>query len=124
MEMLSRSKQSGMTFLGYVIVLGIIGFFAVMVMKLMPLYLEYQSVSSIMEQVSTEPASISAVALRSTIQKRLEVNNIDRIKAADFKIRRSKGVTEVSIQYDAETPFMGNLYFVLKFDKTVELTGS
>ena len=116
-------RQQGMTFFGYVIVLAIIGFFAIMGMKLTPLYLEYQSVNNVMQGITSEPQNISPQALRSTIGKRLNVNNVNRVDAKDFKIRREKGRLVVSIEYEAETKFVGNLWFTVKFQNQVEITG-
>lgn len=122
--MLRQEQQKGMTFLGYVIVLGIIGFFAIMAMKLAPLYLEYQSVVKIMNGVAQEATAASTPAsVRSTIQKRLDVNNITRINAKDFAIKRDRGTT-LSIDYEARTQFMGNLWFLLVFEHSVALRGS
>lgn len=122
--MLRQEQQKGMTFLGYVIVLGVIGFFAIMAMKLAPLYLEYQSVVKIMNGVAQEATAASTPAsVRSTIQKRLDVNNITRINAKDFVIKRDRGTT-LSIDYEARTQFMGNLWFLLVFEHSVALRGS
>lgn len=122
--MLLQQRQKGMTFLGYVIVLGVIGFFALMAMKLAPLYLEYQSVVKIMNNVADSTSSAATPnAIRDTIQKRLDVNNIERVKAKDFKISRGNGTLQVSIAYEARTSFIGNLWFLLVFDHSVSLRG-
>ena len=113
-----------MTFLGYVIVLGVIGFFAVMVMKLVPIYLEYQSVVSALKSVESQPATSSPASIRSAIEKNLNVNDVDVVKAKDFKIKRDKGTTYVQIAYNAETRFISNIYFLVKFDTSVELGGT
>lgn len=118
-----KQRQQGLTFIGYVIVLAIIGFFALMAMKLTPLYLEYQSITSIMNSVSKEPSNITPAALRGTIQKRLDVNNVNRVEAKDFRIRREKGRLIVRIEYNAETNFVGNLFFLVKFENEVEISG-
>lgn len=120
--MLLQKRQKGMTFLGYVIVLAIIGFFAIMALKLTPVYLEYQSIVKIMNNVAQENIT-SPNALRSTIQKRLDVNNITTVTAKDFRIRRGEGATELSIEYEARTKFAGNLWFLLQFDHSVNLRG-
>lgn len=123
--MLLQKNQKGMTFLGYVIVLSVIGFFAIMAMKLAPLYLEYQSVVKIMNNVAEESTAATPPAtLRDTIQKRLDVNDINRIKARDFKIERDKGTTRLSISYEARTQFLGNLWFLLTFEHSVDLRGA
>ena len=118
-----QQRQKGMTFLGYVIVLGIIGFFAIMALKLTPLYLEYQSIVKIMNNVAEETVT-TPNAIRNTIQKRLDVNNIETVTAKDFKIVRDKGTTTLSIEYEARTRFIGSLWFLLLFDHRVELRGA
>lgn len=121
--MLLQERQKGMTFLGYVIVLFIIGFFAIMAMKLAPLYLEYQSVVKIMNNVAQENVT-SPNAIRATIQKRLDVNNISRVSSRDFKIARDKGTIVLSIDYEARTKFVGDLWFLLVLDHSVTLRGA
>lgn len=123
--MLLKQEQKGMTFLGYAIVLGVIGFFAVMAMKLAPLYLEYQSVVRIMNNVAEQnSATTSPAAIREAIQKQLNVNNIDRVTSKDIVIKRNKGTTIISIDYEARTKFAGTLWFLMIFDHSAMLRGA
>lgn len=121
--MLLQERQKGMTFLGYVLLLGVIGFFAIMALKLAPVYLEYQSIVKIMNNVAEENVS-TPNAIRTTIQKRLDINNIETVKARDFRIAQDKGTIVLSIDYEARTKFLGNLYFLLLFDHSVTLRGA
>jgi len=123
--MLLKEKQKGMTFLGYAIVLGIIGFFAVMAMKLTPIYLEYQSVVRIMNSVAAQyGSSASPGVVREAVQKQLDVNNIERVTGKEFVVKRDKGTTIVSIDYEARTKFAGRLWFLMTFDHSVTLRGT
>lgn len=123
--MLLKQEQKGMTFLGYAIVLGVIGFFAVMAMKLAPLYLEYQSVVRIMNNVAEQNASTtSPAAIREAVQKQFYVNNIDRVTSKDIVIKRDKGTTVMSVDYEARTRFAGSLWFLVVFDHSVTLRGA
>lgn len=119
-----QTQQRGMTFLGYVIVLGVIGFFAIMIMKLVPIYLEHQSIVAAMNAVSQQPPTSTAQNIRSSIEKRFDVDSVKVIRAADVKIRREKGKTVVAVDYEAKTPFIGNLYLMVKFSESVELKGN
>ncbi|MDX1454173.1 MAG: DUF4845 domain-containing protein [Gammaproteobacteria bacterium] len=121
--MINRRQQRGMTFLGYIIVLSIIGFFALLVLKLVPIYLEHQSVVKALRSVADQPATSSPASVRSTIQKNLDIDNVSVVKAKDFKIRRASGVSEVYIEYEAETNFAGNVYILVKFSESVEMGG-
>lgn len=122
--MRTLKEQQGMTFLGYVIVLGIIGFFAMIVLKLVPIYLEYQSVLTALNSVESQPATSSPASIRSSIQKNLDVNSVTVVNSRDFKVKRDKGTTRVHIAYNAETRFISNVYFLVKFDASVELGGT
>lgn len=123
--MLHKQRQNGMTFLGYAIVLSIIGFFAVMAMKLAPIYLEYQSVVRIMNNVAEQSeANTPPRAIRDSIQKQFDVNNIDRVKGNEVEVKREKGTTTISIDYEARTKFAGRLWFLMLFDHSVTLRGA
>lgn len=120
--MLNRQQQ-GMTLMGYVLILFVIGFFAIMAMKLTPLYLEYQAVVNVMEGASKESVSSTPAALRSTLGKRLGINQVTRVDAKDFKIRREKSRVMISIDYEARTGFFANIFFVVVFSHEVAVTG-
>ncbi|MEO6263523.1 MAG: DUF4845 domain-containing protein, partial [Luteimonas sp.] len=50
-----KRTQSGMTLLGFVIVLGVAGLFAYVGMKLIPMYSEYYSVKQALKGLAVEP---------------------------------------------------------------------
>lgn len=123
--MLLKQEQKGMTFLGYAIVLSIIGFFAIMAMKLVPLYLEYQSVVRIMNNVAEQASPQTPPnAVRQSIQKQFDVNNIKRVTGRDIVVRRDKGTTVISVDYEARTKFAGQLWFLMVFDHSAMLRGA
>ena len=49
-----KSKQSGVTLIGFLFIIAIVGFFAFMAMKLVPSYIEYMGVVKALNQMSTE----------------------------------------------------------------------
>ena len=53
--MRNLKAQGGITLLGFLMVLMIVGFFAFLVMRLFPVYSEYYSVVSAMKGVQAEP---------------------------------------------------------------------
>jgi|SRR5690606_16986101 len=113
-----RSKQTGMTMIGWIMTLVVIGFFALFAIRLIPVFLEYQAIASTMNALTEEPAS-SAVDIQRSIDKRLDVNAVDVVKARDFKISKSETGLEVSIEYDAQTDFIANIDLLVHFEKTV-----
>jgi len=121
----SIHRQRGMTLIGWVMTLVVIGFFALFVIRLTPIYLHYQAISSIMDEVANDPQATSLVAVRDTLSRRLDINELDDlVNARDFKVTRDSEGTKLSIQYQERTGFLANIDLVVSFDKTVTLTTS
>jgi len=120
----SSRKQSGMTAMGIVLLLAVIGIFALTAIQLTPVYLEFQSIATVMNGIANEPKNSTPGQLRGTIEKRLDVNNVTVVTPKDFKFSKKTGVMTVSIEYNAEAPFMSNVYFLVKFNKEVQVTGT
>ena len=117
-------KQSGMTLIGFIIVLGFVLFLSFIGMKIAPIYLEYYSVVSAMNGVAKERGSarLSPYDVRVRVLNRLYVSySADNVKEKHIKITRSNGVT-VRIAYEVRKPVIGNLDVVAKFDRTVRLS--
>ena len=120
----SSSKQSGMTALGIVLLLAVIGIFAITAIRLTPIYLEYQSIASIMNGLTDESKTATPLQLRSMLSKRLNVNGVTVITEKEFKFSKKSGVMTVTIDYNHESPFMSNIFFLVKFHKEVQVIGS
>lgn len=113
-----RSKQKGMTMIGWIMTLVVIGFFALFAIRLIPVFLEYQSISSAMNALTEEPVN-SAVDIQRSLGKRLDINAVNVVNARDFKIAKGETGLDVSIVYDARTGFIANIDLLVHFEKTV-----
>ncbi len=122
---MTRHKQQGMTFLGWVIVLAIIGIFALTAIRLTPVYLEFMKVSSAMEgtrdAVSGTPDATPR-GIRSALGKRFNIEAVSIIKSADVEVARSDNGLMVTADYSHEVPFIANVSFKVDFNKSVEIT--
>lgn len=123
-----KSKQSGVTLIGFLIILAVVGFFAYMAMKLLPSYSEYMGVVKAMNQISTEGGSGKSLdELRRELMFKMNFQYVDdaTIKPKDITIvRQSSGANELNVTYDKQIPFMYNIDFLLHFDKSVPLKGN
>lgn len=116
-----RRHQSGMTLIGLIMYAFIAFFLAILIMKIVPLYLTDQKISSIFKQL--ESFHGDAQQIRSTIGKQLDINEIDdRIHAKDFKITPFGNGLKVTYNYDARADIVGNLSVVAAFDHTVNVS--
>jgi len=114
-----------LTFLSLLIVLAVIGFFAYIGIKLTPVYLEHFSVTSSLQSLAEEESQGLAVGeLRSRLLKRLEINNVSHVTEKDISIRSDAGSKKVTIQYEVQEPFYGNVSLLLSFEDSVTLAGN
>ena len=123
---MNRHKQQGMTALGWLIVLALIGFFALVTIRVTPMYLESFNVSGALESLKNEPlvTQKSVGEIRSLLQRRFDVNDIKSVNPkTDVKIDKQGGVLNVSIAYESRTHLLGNLDVVGVFNKHLEIIG-
>ncbi len=121
--MTGKKKQQGLTLIGFVMVLLVVGFFAFLGLKLFPVYSEYYSVVSDMKGLQAEPgiANASPVVIKDKLFRRFYISYVTSVKAEHVKITKQNGYN-LNVKYEVRQPLFYNLDFVAKFDKTVDLT--
>lgn len=112
-----KRKQSGMTLIGFIIVLGVGGVFVYMGMKLVPMYSEYYSVKRSLTDLANEPgaAQMDANKIRDLFFRRMEMSYVDSVKRPNFKIIRGDAGMEVTVDYEVRRQLIGNLDVVGHF---------
>ncbi len=118
-----RQRQRGATFLGMVVILGILAAGLYAAIRLVPLYLDYTKVARSLEQVRDEHSSIdtSKQMIRSSLERRWDVEDIKGLFWKDVEIKTADGGFDVRAAYRAEAPFVANVSLVVDFDKTVHV---
>lgn len=116
-------RQQGMTLLGWIIVLGLIAFFVLLTLRLLPNYLENFKVAETLESLKNEP-DITRKApseVRKLISRRFIINDVTSIDARDVTITNDDGRITIRARYEIRVPVLGNVDAVTKFDESVEL---
>ena len=114
-----KRTQRGMTLLGFIIVLGLVGFFAYIGMKLFPMYSEYYSVKQAIRGLQAEPgiANTDPGRIKNLFFRRLNISYSDNVKPENVKLERSQnGVGwDMTVAYEVRKGLVGNLDVVGKF---------
>lgn len=112
------SKQRGASFIFWLLILALVGFAITIGLRLVPIYIKAYTVKSIVGDVVNEARNTdrNPSQVWSSIERRLDINDIDDIKRENFVYAREKGVITVAIKYEARTKLVGNLDAVAKFD--------
>ena len=119
-----RKHQRGISFLGLIALVGILGFAAVIGLKLIPIYMDSWKIDGVMEAVISDP-DINEQTRKEVIEsmlKRLDIDAVDAVNYSNYKesmtVTKAKNTTTINIWYRVETPLIGNLYLVAEFDKS------
>jgi hypothetical protein len=117
----SVPREAGMTAVGLIVVAIVVGLFAFAAIRLTPVYLNYMKVAGVLNGVYEEydGQNPSRAAIRTSISRRFGVESVSVISHRDIKVTADSGGFLVVADYDHTTPFIGNIYFTVKFDKQV-----
>ena len=119
-----KRKQGGLSLLGFLVVLAVVGFAAYVGMKLFPMYQEYYAVRSAMKGLANEPgvADMDPAKIQDLFFRRLYINYSENVKPQNVKFERTEGGWRMRVNYEVRRPLVGNLDVVGRFDSTQELT--
>lgn len=112
-------RQQGMTTLGMVILVAFIGIFAFAALRLVPVYLNYMKVASVVSGVVQEfdGAGATSGMIRRSISNRFDIEMVSEIRAKDVTVTKVDGGYEVAAVYSHKAPFIANISFVVDFEK-------
>lgn len=116
------NRQRGVTFIGFVMLLAIVGFFAYAAMRLVPIYTEYYAVVSAMKAVAAESgaAEMQPGDIRNMLLKRFDVSYVSSVRPNDIRISRDRNPS-ITIAYEVRKPFISNVDIVVSFSHSQEL---
>ena len=126
--MSTRKHTRGITLIGFPMLMAVVGFFAYMAMRLIPLYSEYMGVVKSMNLLKAEPGSrnFSPEQVRRDLSLKFNTQYVDdsAIPPESIMVERKGGNSTLRIRYERRVPFVYNLELLATFDKTVSLTGA
>lgn len=119
-------KQAGMTLIGWVIVLGIIAFFATFTMRLIPMYQEYYGVLQIMDgmEVELKNNKLTKAQVSRLLERRFDTGYIFSVDKEDIEILRGKNnvhVSKIVIDYEVRKPFMFQIDVIGHFHSEIDI---
>ncbi len=117
-----QHRQRGMTMLGIIVVIVVVGAWVYAGIRLTPKYLEYMRVASTLEKVRDEydsnPGSTEFM-LRKAIERHFDIEMVEVITANDIEIKKDGGEFTMRAAYEDTVPLAGNVSFLVQFDKSV-----
>lgn len=118
-----KRTQRGMTLIGFLISLAVVGVFIFMGMKVVPMYMEYRGVQGALKSIASEPdiASQPITEIRKRFDRHAETGYIESVAGKDLKVERRGPGYFVTAEYDVRRPLIYNLDVVGRFKAEQEL---
>jgi Tfp pilus assembly protein PilE len=118
-----RRQQRGMTLIGMVLVAFVAGIFVLAAIRLTPIYLEAMNVDSALKSMKRDLDGSNAGPgqIRTAMERRFNIDNVKSLTARDIKIERTANGYVVNASYESRAPFVANVYFLVDFNKSVEV---
>ena len=116
-----RKRQSGLTMISWIVLIGLIGFVGIFGFKLLPIYMEYSSINSALTTAAKNATPGETPAqIRSSINSLFDVNSINDIKPEDIDIKTDPDTKDMvmTLDFNPTTNFIANIDLVVHFHKT------
>jgi Tfp pilus assembly major pilin PilA len=117
-------KENGLTLIGFLIVLGVVLFFAYAGMRIVPMYLEYHALGNALTKLEDDPSAknMTPQKIKQSIKTSLWASYAsNNIKNEHIRISKKSGGVNVRVAYEIREPFIGNISIVGSFEKTAVL---
>ncbi len=118
-----KRRQRGLSSVGWLGVVAIFIFLGVTFIRVFPMYYGQFKLNSVLEKLQ-EDISIDARSKRAiwdAMYRGMEIQEIRNIKRQDVSMKREKGKTTVTVQYETTSSFIGNLTIGARFKSSVVL---
>ena len=119
----TRQPQQGMTFIGLLCILALVGTIGYAGVRLVPVYINYMKLARTMESAATEFKGESADlgGVRKSLDRHWAIEDITAVDQKDIEITRDDGGLQLHVAYDDTVPYIANISLSVHFDKTVKV---
>ena len=118
-----RKSQQGLTLLSIAFILFLIGFFVLLTLKIVPIYLDHNKVKNSLTALEKDPAfpAMSEYEIKASLDKRFNLNYVYDVTTDDIKIAKSGTHTKVEIEYETVVKLVYNLSVLAEFHDIIEV---
>ncbi len=110
---MKHKQQRGLTFLGLLMVGGLLAFAGVVVAQLVPTYIEFMAVEKAAQKSAT---GTTASEVRALSDKAAQIDDIRSIAGKDLDVGKEGDRVVVAFAYTREIHLGGPVYLVMKYE--------
>jgi len=118
-----RRRQRGITFIGLLCLLALVGLIGYAGLRLIPIYLNYMKVSRTLEASAVESRGENPDPgnIRRLLERHWAIEDPTGIDVKDIEIVKDESGVSIHAAYDDAAPYIGNVSLSVHFDKTVKV---
>jgi hypothetical protein len=115
--------QQGLTLISIALLLGLIGFFTLLILKIVPIYIDHNKVASAMKELRNSPdlINMSEFQIRDSLSKRFNINYVYDVKDEDIEVIKHGEYLKVAIEYEVVKKIAFNLSILAEFNDLIEI---
>lgn len=116
-------NQRGLTMLSWLIVLGIMVFFMLIGIKMIPTYLENYSIKQVLTTMQNDRSvrKMTPNEIKKSFIKRLKINSVYEFDRNSLKVKKEKFGTKILVDYEVRKPVAGNVAIVMTFSESATI---
>ena len=116
-------RQKGMTSIGWVLVFMLIAVVTLVILKLLPIYLDGFAVKSSLASLKNEHniSKTSPSKIKTMLLKRFDINTVTDVTKDDIYIDKSQGMMTIEVEYEVRDKLVGNIDVVVMFNEKIEV---
>jgi hypothetical protein len=118
-----NNKQMGMTGIGWLTVLALIGFFVLIGLKIVPIQIEAYKVRTALERLNHVPqiTKMPKKEIVGILMNQFSIEDINSVGKDNITIKNEKGVLTVTIEYEHRTSFIKPYDIIGVFSEEVKV---
>lgn len=118
-----QQRQRGISLVGLIVLLAVVGFGAVLALKIVPTYTEYRAIQNAI--VSAKAGGGTVLQMQKAFDASATVGYISAISGKDLIISRSEnGETDISFAYEKKIPLVGPASLLLEYEGSTAKHGT
>ncbi|SFF94766.1 protein of unknown function [Duganella sp. CF458] len=118
-----KQHERGISLIGLIIVIAILGCVGLVAAQVLPTFLEYRTIMNAIEHAKKDGGG-SAKGIIDSYNKSVEVGYITSLKSNELIIERLGGETEISFAYEKKIPLVGPASLLLEYEGTTAKAGA
>lgn len=121
----SLKSQQGLTLLSIAFILFLIGFFVLLTLKIVPIYLDHNKVKNALSALEKDPdfLTMSEYEIKKSLDRRFNMNYVYDVTSDDIKVMKGGSYTKVEIEYETIVKIAFNLSVLAEFHDVIEAGG-